>query len=117
MDLSLLAHQNNEFLLLVSGTPISNDVYDAFDLLYYIDPTIFSIPKGIVGTYRSARDAFADDYGDSDQNPIERLSSIYRPYLIRHNSDVLSEDQVCEATILAVFFHHLSENKSQNTRV
>jgi hypothetical protein len=38
MDLSLLAHQNNEFLLLVSGTPISNDVYDAFDLLYYIDP-------------------------------------------------------------------------------
>jgi hypothetical protein len=37
------------------------------------------MPKEIVGTYRSARDAFADDYGDSDQVAIDRLSSIFDP--------------------------------------
>uniref|UniRef100_J3L6F8 Helicase ATP-binding domain-containing protein n=1 Tax=Oryza brachyantha TaxID=4533 RepID=J3L6F8_ORYBR len=77
----------SEFRLLLTGTPLQNNIMELFSLLHYIDPDEFSDPKtdGLFSPIESERDLTMDE-------KIARIHDILKPRMLRRmKSDVLTD--------------------------
>ncbi|BAS75560.1 Os01g0881000 [Oryza sativa Japonica Group] len=77
----------SEFRLLLTGTPLQNNIMELFSLLHYIDPDEFSDPKadGLFSPIESGRDLTMDE-------KVARIHNILKPRMLRRmKSDVLTD--------------------------
>ncbi|KAF0920673.1 hypothetical protein E2562_036182 [Oryza meyeriana var. granulata] len=77
----------SEFRLLLTGTPLQNNIMELFSLLHYIDPDEFSDPKadGLFSPIESERDLTMDE-------KIARIHDILKPRMLRRmKSEVLTD--------------------------
>ncbi|CAM0883929.1 unnamed protein product [Alopecurus aequalis] len=84
---SCLKRYSSEFRLLLTGTPLQNNILELFSLLHYIDPEEFSDPKadGLFLPIESGRDLTMDE-------KITRIHDILKPRMLRRmKSDVLKD--------------------------
>ncbi|PNT73311.1 CHD3-type chromatin-remodeling factor PICKLE-like [Brachypodium distachyon] len=84
---SCLKRYSSEFRLLLTGTPLQNNMLELFSLLHYIDPDEFSDPKsdGLFLPIESGRDLSMDE-------KIARIHEILKPRMLRRmKSDVLKD--------------------------
>ncbi|KAM0843843.1 hypothetical protein ACQ4PT_057446 [Festuca glaucescens] len=84
---SVLKRYSSEFRLLLTGTPLQNNILELFSLLHYIDPDEFSDPKanGLFLPIESGLDLTIDE-------KIARIHEILKPRMLRRmKSDVLKD--------------------------
>ncbi|KAM3353374.1 hypothetical protein ACQJBY_024495 [Aegilops geniculata] len=84
---SCLKKYSSEFRLLLTGTPLQNNILELFSLLHYIDPDEFSDPKAdaLFSPIESERDLTIDE-------KIARIHDILKPRMLRRmKSDVLKD--------------------------
>ncbi|KAM0925849.1 hypothetical protein ACQ4PT_003771 [Festuca glaucescens] len=84
---SVLKRYSSEFRLLLTGTPLQNNILELFSLLHYIDPDEFSDPKadGLFLPIESGLDLTIDE-------KVARIHEILKPRMLRRmKSDVLKD--------------------------
>lgn len=84
---SCLKKYSSEFRLLLTGTPLQNNILELFSLLHYIDPDEFSDPKAdaLFSPIESELDLTIDE-------KIARIHDILKPRMLRRmKSDVLKD--------------------------
>ncbi|KXG33813.2 hypothetical protein SORBI_3003G377300 [Sorghum bicolor] len=82
-----LKRYSSEFRLLLTGTPLQNNMLELFSLLHYIDPDEFTDPK--------ADDLFTPIESENEltmEEKIARIHDILKPRMLRRmKSDVLTD--------------------------
>ncbi|KAK1668626.1 hypothetical protein QYE76_056785 [Lolium multiflorum] len=84
---SVLKRYSSEFRLLLTGTPLQNNILELFSLLHYIDPDEFSDAKadGLFLPIESGLDLTIDE-------KVARIHEILKPRMLRRmKSDVLKD--------------------------
>ncbi|TVU36285.1 hypothetical protein EJB05_18215, partial [Eragrostis curvula] len=82
-----LKRYRSDFRLLLTGTPLQNNMLELFSLLHYIDPDEFSDPNadGLFAPIESGRELTMD-------GKIARIHDILKPRMLRRmKSDVLTD--------------------------
>ncbi|CAL4946313.1 unnamed protein product [Urochloa decumbens] len=82
-----LKHYSSEFRLLLTGTPLQNNMLELFSLLHYIDPDEFSDPNadGLFTSIESEKMMTMEE-------KIARIHDILKPRMLRRmKSDVLTD--------------------------
>ena len=84
---------NMEHRVLLTGTPLQNNVEELFSLLNFLEPTQFSSPE-----------AFMQDFGDlKTEEQVEKLQAILKPMMLRRlKEDVEKSLAPKEETIVEV---------------
>ncbi len=82
-----------ESRLLLSGTPLQNNVHELFSLLSFLEPLQFS-----------SQDAFVKDFGDmQNEEQVKKLQAILKPLMLRRmKEDVEKRLKPKEETIVEV---------------
>jgi superfamily II DNA or RNA helicase len=84
---------HTEFRLLLTGTPIQNNIEELWTLLNFIDPAAFA-----------SQEAFSAEYGNmSDNAQVVKLQTLLRPYMLRRiKEDVAKHIPPKEETVIEV---------------
>ena len=82
-----------ESRLLLSGTPLQNNIHELFSLLSFLEPTQFS-----------SQDAFMKDFGDmQNEDQVQKLQALLKPLMLRRmKEDVEKSLKPKEETIVEV---------------
>ena len=82
-----------ECRLLLSGTPLQNNIHELYSLLSFLEPTQFH-----------SQDAFMKDFGDmQNEDQVQRLQAILKPLMLRRmKEDVEKTLKPKEETIVEV---------------
>ena len=84
---------NIEHRVLLSGTPLQNNVEELFSLLHFLEPNRFG-----------SNETFLDDFGDlKTESQVDKLKAILKPMMLRRlKEDVEKSLAPKEETIIEV---------------
>ncbi|KAL5546382.1 hypothetical protein UlMin_006069 [Ulmus minor] len=78
--------------LLLTGTPIQNNMAELWALLHFIMPTLFDSHEQFNEWFSKGIESHAEHGGTLNEHQLNRLHSILKPFMLRRvKSDVISE--------------------------
>ncbi|XP_076113824.1 chromodomain-helicase-DNA-binding protein 1-like isoform X3 [Mytilus galloprovincialis] len=84
--------------VLLTGTPVQNNLQELYSLLSFIAPRKFR---------KSGQEKFVNKFSDMDKSGMKELHSLLKPYLLRRTKDEVLKDLPKKSEI--VMFHGISK--------